>query len=362
LRRHALPHGAKIVVIANKYEVARKDTDVCADIEKRLGFGAPIEISAEHGEGLSDLYKALAQVDIDTEQADVPQDTSDVQEPSKEEGVVASDGRLLELAIVGRPNVGKSTLLNQLIGDERVVTGPMPGITRDAIAVSWEHSGQRIRLVDTAGLRRPVKVTDELEEFASADTIRVLRYVQVVTLVLDAQEHVSKYELTLARRCIEEGRALVVIANKMDLITNVKKYLEYLNSRFEVSLAQARGVPILPISAKTGRGVDKVMPLVLKTYAAWCKRISTSLLNRWLADITARKPPPMSEEAGNVRLKLRYITQVKSRPPTFAVFFSKGKQIPEDYVRYLTNGLKDEFGLGGIPIRILARRIKKQVR
>ena len=321
-----------------------------------LGLGDPVPLSAEHGEGLGELYDALRDCFPDCLEAKAP-GFSDGVDVSRDEDVVKEregddDGRSLNLAVVGRPNVGKSTLINQLIGDDRLLTGPEAGITRDAIAVSFEHGGRTIRLVDTAGMRRHARVTDKVESLSVGDSLRSLKFAQVVVLTLDARNMLEKQDLTIARRAVDEGRALVICVNKWDLIDDPKPALQKLSNRLRTSLPQARGVPVVTLSGLTGWGLKKLMPTVLSAHKAWNLRLSTALLNRWLAWMLETHPPPL---VGGRRIKIRYITQPKTRPPTFAVFANRGDKLPESYGRYLINGLRDEFGLDGVPIRLNVR-------
>ena len=301
-----------------------------------LGFGEPVAISAEHGEGMNGLYEALEPF-----------------APAQAEGEGESETpQPLKLAIVGRPNVGKSTLLNRLLGDERVITGAEPGITRDSIAVEWTHEGRPVRLVDTAGLRRRARVVEKLERLSAADSLRVIRGAEVVVVMLDAEAGLERQDLTIARYVVEEGRGLVVAANKWDLVGDARATLTALSERLAEALAQAKGVPVVTLSALDGRGVEALMPAVFEVFDCWNTRVPTGKLNRWLERVVARHPPPMV--AGR-RLRLRYMTQVKARPPTFAVFASKPAELPDSYLRYLANQLREAFGFAGVPIRLLAR-------
>ena len=301
-----------------------------------LGFGEPVAISAEHGEGMNGLYEALEPF-----------------APAQAEGESESAApQPLKLAIVGRPNVGKSTLLNRLLGDERVITGAEPGTTRDSIAVEWTHEGRPVRLVDTAGLRRRARVVEKLERLSAADSLRVIRGAEVVVVMLDADAGLERQDLTIARYVVEEGRGLVVAANKWDLVGDARATLDALGERLAETLAQAKGVPVVTLSALEGRGVEALMPAVFEVFDCWNARVPTGKLNRWLERVVARHPPPMV--AGRP-LKLRYMTQVKARPPTFAVFASKPTELPDSYLRYLANQLRESFGFAGVPIRLLAR-------
>ncbi len=332
-----------VVLVANKCEGRAGQSGLLESYE--LGLGDPIPISAEHGEGMADLRDALASYIADHEAA-----AAETAEPAE-----AEDDGPLRLAIVGRPNVGKSTLINRLIGDERVVTGPEPGVTRDAIAVEWRWRDQPIRLFDTAGLRRQARVHESLEHLSVGDSERAIRFAHVVVLMMDGAAVAERQDLTIARRVVEEGRALVIAVNKWDLVGDRRETLTKLEDRLERSLPQARGVPVIRLSALTGAGVERLMPAVAKVYELWNRRLATGPLNRWLEDTIARHPPPVVQGR---RLRLRYITQVKARPPTFALFASRPKALPESYIRYLVNTLRNDFDLAAVPIRLLPRRGK----
>ncbi|MEM1400871.1 MAG: ribosome biogenesis GTPase Der, partial [Pseudomonadota bacterium] len=273
-------------------------------------------------------------------------------EPEPEEGEEETN-RVINLAIVGRPNVGKSTLFNGLLGQERVVTSPIAGTTRDAVAVEWTYQDRPVRLVDTAGLRRRAKVSDRTEKMAVDSTFDAVRLAQVVVLVLDANDGLDKQDLTIARHVVDEGRALIVAMNKWDDVEDRKAAMDRVRDRLETSLTQVRGIPVVTMSALKGRGFDKLMKAVFAIYDTWNKRLSTGLLNRWLAEMLDHHPPPLV--AGR-RLKLRYVTQVKARPPTFALWTTRAKHVPESYLRYLVNNLREHFDLQGVPIRILTRQ------
>ena len=304
-----------------------------------LGLGEPVPISAEHGEGLSALYDALVE---HVEAAD---------ESEAEEAQI--EGGALNLAIVGRPNVGKSTLVNRLLDEERMLTGPEPGVTRDAIWVSWSWRGHDIRLIDTAGLRRKARVSERLERLTAADTANAIRFAHVAVLLVDGIEGLEKSDLTIARQIATEGRAMVLAVNKWDAVGDRSRRMAGIGDRLERSLPQIRGIPLLTLSALTGRGVKGLLPAVFDIYDVWNRRVDTGPLNRWFAEVIDRHPPPIVDGR---RLRLRYITQVKSRPPTFALFTSRPAALPESYLRYLTNGLREDFGLRGVPIRIALRK------
>ena len=325
-----------------------------------LGLGDPVPISAEHGEGMADLYQALVDaVGHDEEEPEAggeePDDTggevlgSAVLEPDLDD---EAEPKALQLAIVGRPNVGKSTLLNRLLKQERVITGAMPGLTRDAIAVDWEYQGRPIRLIDTAGLRRRARINDSLERLSTSDTIRAIRFAHVVVLMIDATEGLDRQDLAIARHVENEGRALILAVNKWDAVEKRQETLKKITDRLETSLTQLRGIPVVTFSALTGNRVERLMHAVTQIYDTWNVRVPTGKLNRWFAALQEAHPPPLV--AGR-RLRLRYITQIKRRPPTFAVFATRAGKLPTAYVRYLINGLRNDFGLTGVPIRVLLR-------
>ncbi len=339
-----------------------------------LGLGEPIPLSAEHGEGLDGLFQALApygppeeefadENDEEYEEEDqdeliAPEDVSDDEffenfELKPEE---IDPERPLQLAIIGRPNTGKSTLINRLLGDERMLTGPEPGVTRDSIEVDWMYEGRRIRLVDTAGVRRRARVTDAVEKLSVGETFEAIKMAEVVVLVLDAEAVLDKQELTLARHVIEEGRALVIAVNKWDAVKEKRSALQKLSDKLQTSLTQVRGIPTVTISGNTGLRVNELMDEVLRIHALWNARLPTAALNRWLNDATRAHPPPLS--AHKLRVKLKYITQAKTRPPTFVIFSTRPMDLPEAYTRYLVNGIRETFGLEGVPIRLFTRKPK----
>ena len=255
--------------------------------------------------------------------------------------------------MVGRPNVGKSTLVNRLLGRERMLTGPEAGITRDAIAVDWAWQGRPVVLVDTAGLRRKARIEESLEKLSTRDTMNAVRLANVVALVLDANAALEKQDLTIARHVIDEGRALVIAVNKWDAAADRTGIMNALNERLAHTLPQVRGIPVVPVSALRGQGLDRLMATVFSLYDTWNRRVPTRPLNDWLAGMLERNPPPLSSLGR--RLRIRYITQVKARPPTFAAFASRPGELPDSYVRFLVNGLRDAFDLDGVPIRLMLR-------
>jgi GTP-binding protein len=358
-------HARKTVTVANKCEGREGEAGVAEAFG--LGLGEPVPLSAEHGLGLSDLRDALAPLiagdaasgDRDAASADESQAAPGDENDWEGEPEPPPD-RPLQLAIVGRPNVGKSTLLNRLLGEERVLTGPEAGITRDAIAVDWRFEGRRIRLVDTAGLRRRANVSERLEALSARDTLEAVRFADVVVLTIDAGQMLEKQDLAIARMVVDEGRALVIAVNKVDALARGDARAQSaawrkLRDRLQASLAQVRGVPIIGLSAQSGRGVDKLMPAVMKSHALWNRRIATAAFNRWLTAMVERNPPPLVDGR---RVRIRYGAQIKTRPPTFALFVSKPAALPESYARYLVNGLRDDFDMPGVPIRIVMRKPK----
>ncbi|MBU2396645.1 MAG: ribosome biogenesis GTPase Der [Alphaproteobacteria bacterium] len=329
LRRQHKP----VILLANKSESRESGGGIGEAYS--LGFGEPVAISAEHGEGMADLYAAVvaASVDIFVEEVD---------EPDKP----------IRIAIIGRPNAGKSTLINRLIGEDRMLTGPEAGITRDSISVDWEYEGQNIRLVDTAGMRRKARVQEKLEKLSVADTIRAITFAEVVVLVMDKDDAFDTQDLQLADLVEREGRALVYVAAKWDLEESPQARLAKLTQMADDKLPQLKGSPFVALSSHSGRGVERLMPAVLQAHATWSVKVKTKDLNTWLALATQRHPPPAVD---GKRIKPKYMAQTKARPPTFVLMASRAESMPEQYKRYLVNNLRESFDLPGTPIRLLVK-------
>ena len=332
--------GRPVALLANKAEGRAAEGGILEAYS--LGFGDPIPVSAEHGIGMPDVYDAI--------RAAMPEADADALE---DEAEPEDEAKPLHLTIIGQPNAGKSTLVNRLLGEERMLTGPEAGITRDSISVDWSWRGRAFRLADTAGIRRKAKVVGKLEKLSVGDALRTIRFAEVVVIVMDATEPLEKQDLQLADLVASEGRALVLALNKWDLVQEPQARLGELNADLEATLTQVRGVPMAPISAKTGYGLDRLMETVLDVHATWNKRVSTGALNRWLVATTERHPPPA---VSGRRIKLKYLTQSKTRPPTLFLSCSRPEALPDAYRRYLVNGLREDFDLAGVPIRLMLRK------
>ncbi len=351
--------GKPVIVVANKAESKAADAGIYEAFS--LGFGDPVPISAEHGDGFADLRLALSPyvfdpgaVDPDAEELPAPVPAAQSGPPGEEISEPEPDpSRPLQVAIVGRPNAGKSTLINHIIGEQRLLTGPEAGITRDSIAVDWTWQGRAFRLFDTAGMRRKARVQEKLEKLSVGDALRAIRFAEVVILTIDATQPFDKQDQQIADLVEREGRALVIAIDKWDLIENRREVLPYLREQAERLLPQVRGVPLVPVSGLTGEGLDKLMAAVVAAHKVWNRRVSTAGLNRWLAAVLESHPPPA---VSGRRIKLRYLTQPKARPPTFVAFCSRPEALPEAYRRYLINGLRDNFELPGTPIRLMLRK------
>ncbi len=359
LRRRA----AQVIVVANKAEGRAGEAGALEAFA--LGLGPPVAISAEHGEGMADLHAALAPLaDAFAARAalDAPEVDVEIGDDADAAGADSGDtgggsaaptaARPLQVAVLGRPNAGKSTLVNAILGEERMLTGPEAGITRDAISVRTEWRGTPLRVFDTAGMRRRSKVTDRLEALAVADGLRAVRFAEVAVLLLDAAIPFETQDLRLADLVESEGRALVIAVNKWDLVEDRAARLRALSDACARLLPQLRGVPLVAVSGRTGEGLDRLHAAVLAAHAVWNRRVATGELNRWLAAMVAAHPPPAP---GGRRIRMKYITQVRTRPPGFVLMCSNPDEVPEAYRRYLVNGLRDAFALPGTPIRLTLR-------
>lgn len=331
--------GKPVIVIANKVEGALA-LPGAAEADA-LGFGEAVQFSSEHAIGLDDLFRALLPL--------IEPDGHDESEDLDEGDPVSPIDKPILIAVIGRPNAGKSTLVNRLIGEDRVVTSPIAGTTRDAIEVDFAWEDRKFRLVDTAGMRRKAKVDDGLEKLSVNDALKTIRFAELVILVVDVNQPFETQDLQIADLVEREGRAMVVAVNKWDLIEDKAQTLRTLKSRIGELLPQWRGVPVIALSALAGEGVDRLMPAVMEQHAIWNKRVPTAQLNRWLEGALERHAPPAAKGR---RIKIRYMTQAKARPPTFAIFASQAGELPDDYVRYLINSLRETFGFDGVPMRL----------
>lgn len=332
-----------VVLVANKSE--GKSGEIGAMESYALGLGDPVQISAEHGEGLGELYDALRPL-----LPEPVEDEEDDELADQSEEAIAT--RPIRVAVVGRPNAGKSTFINRLLGEERLLTSPEAGTTRDSIAVEVEWKGRDFRVFDTAGLRRRSRIEEKLEKLSVADALRAVRFAEVVVLMMDAQNRFEEQDLRIADLVEREGRALVIAVNKWDLIERQGGQIAQLRTDADHWLPQIKGVPIVATSGMLGEGVDRLMQAIQDAYAVWNRRVPTAALNRWFEQATSQNPPPA---VSGRRLKLNYVTQTKARPPSFVVFCSRADAVPESYLRYLVNSLRGAFDLPGTPVRITLR-------
>ncbi|MFA5966383.1 MAG: ribosome biogenesis GTPase Der [Sphingomonas sp.] len=337
-----------VILVANKAEGRAGESGILESLS--LGFGDPVQLSAEHGEGMGDLVEALIPY------IDIPHDEGAVEDDDED-----NPDAPLKLAIVGRPNAGKSTLINRMLGEDRLITGPEAGITRDSIAIDWmwpdpkEGRDRAVRLIDTAGMRKRALVQDKLEKLSVADARHAIDFAEVVVLLLDATRGLEAQDLRIASAVLEEGRALVVALNKWDVAEDASKLFNGVRAALEEGLSQVKGVPLLTVSAATGKGLDVLLQVAFETRAAWSKRIGTGELNRWFERAVETNPPPAP---GGKRIKLRYLTQAKTRPPGFVLFGTRVDQLPMSYQRYIVNGIRRDLGFGAVPIRLNLRAPK----
>ena len=347
LRQSTVP----VVLVANKAEGRAGDAGLYEAFA--LGFGEPVALSAEHGEGMADLFEALLP-HLDDKQPVPDEDGGDEDEEFDPRAV-------LKLAIVGRPNAGKSTLINRFLGEDRLLTGPEAGITRDSIAVDWQWTDPKtgetlpVRLIDTAGMRKKAQVIDKLEKLAVADARHAIDFAEVVVLLLDATRGLEHQDLKIASMVLEEGRALIIAINKWDVAEDGSGLYNGIRAALDEGLAQVRGVPMIAVSARTGKGLDDLLRAAFEIRAAWSKRVPTAALNRWFDDALEKNPPPAP---GGKRIKLRYITQAKTRPPGFVLFGTRLDDLPMSYQRYLINGIRRELGFEAVPVRLTLRSPK----
>ncbi len=334
-----------VLMIANKAE--GHQAAATASEAHALGFGEPLHLSAEHGEGISDLYDAVEKYRQLIEGDFISDDDEDGDDDGEDDGK-----KPIRIAIIGRPNAGKSTLINKMLGEDRLLTGPEAGITRDSISVEWEYDGRKIRLVDTAGLRRKARVQEKLEKLSTADTIRAITFAEIVVLVMDEANAFETQDLQIADLVEREGRGLIYAVSKWDLVEEPQARLQEIVETAERMLPQLKGTPLVTLSGATGRGIDRLMPAVLKTYRNWAAKVKTRDLNDWLALAVQRHPPPAVD---GKRIKPKYMAQTKGRPPTFVLFASRAYAMPDHYRRYLINSLRESFDLPGVPIRLTVK-------
>ncbi len=343
LRGSATP----IILLANKAEGRAAESAIFEAF--RLGLGDPIALSAEHGDGMADLFEALLP---HIERGDADEEAPDYDEEDPD--------AILKLAIVGRPNAGKSTLVNKMLGEQRLITGPEAGITRDSISIDWmwpspDGRQRAVRLIDTAGLRKKAKIEDKLEKLSASDTMRAVDFAEVVVLLLDATRGLEAQDLRIADKVLSEGRALVIALNKWDVAEGASALFNGVKAALDEGLSQVKGVPLLTVSAETGKGLDQLLAAAFETRDAWSKRVGTGALNRWFEQAVEKNPPPAP---GGKRIKLRYLTQAKTRPPGFVLFGTRVDQLPVSYQRYLLNGIRKDLGFGAVPVRLTLRAPK----
>ncbi|MEM0949043.1 MAG: ribosome biogenesis GTPase Der [Pseudomonadota bacterium] len=344
--------SARVILAANKAEGRAADAGVIEAYA--LGLGEPVRLSAEHGEGLNELYSILAPLaELAEAEAEEIAPETDLDVTDDDASVSApTEGKPLQIAVVGRPNAGKSTLINRLIGEDRLLTGPEAGITRDAISIPFNWDGLPVRIFDTAGMRKKARVQEKLEKLSVSDGLRAVKFAEVVIVLLDAAIPFEQQDLRIADLAEREGRAVVVAVNKWDAESQKQAKLKELREAFERLLPQLRGAPLVTVSAKTGKGLDRLRAAVEKAYEVWNRRVTTAKLNRWLQDMVEAHPPPAP---GGRRIKLRYMTQAKTRPPGFVVMCSHPDKLPAAYSRYLVNGLRKDFDMPGTPVRLWMR-------